>query len=204
MIKFAVFASGGGTDFQSIIDAKAAGIISHGQIAALISNKADAGVLERARKADISAFYVDHTISQENTDAEILKILKQTDAQFVFLAGYLKKISPAILDAVPVYNIHPAIDLKRFGGKGMYGLNVHTAVIAAGEKFTGATIHSVNEIYDDGKILMQTPKVPVLSTDTPETLQQRVLAEEHKLIPQFIDILTREMDQKQQPNNKNI
>lgn len=196
MVYYAIAASGGGTDFQAAVDAQNAGQIPYGKIVALISNKADAKVLERARAANIPGYFIDHTVSQEETDRAIVKILKDTGAQFLFLAGYLKKITPAILAEVPVYNIHPALDPIRFGGKGMYGKHVHEAVILAGEKFAGATIHEVVEQYDEGKILMQTLPVPVLKEDSAETLQQRVLAEEHKLIPLFLDKLTREMEKK--------
>jgi len=196
MIKYAVMASGGGSDFQSAVDAQKAGQIPNGEIVALITNNPHAGAIERANKEGISAFYVAPKGSQEETDKLILKILKDySGAEFVFLAGYLKKISPAILEQLPVYNIHPALDLKRFGGKGMHGLNVHQAVIDAGEKYSGATIHQVDEIYDHGEILMQTPNVPVLAGDTAETLQRRVLAAEHKLIPQFLDRLTQKMQE---------
>ena len=187
--KFAVAASGSGTVFQSIIDAH----IPHGEVVALISSRADAGALDRARAADIPAFYIDHTMPQKQIDAAIIKVLKDSGAQFLFLAGYLKKVSPAILAEVPVYNIHPALDLERFGGKGMYGQNVHQAVIDAGEKHSGATIHEVNAEYDRGKILAQTSRVAVLPDDTAETLQKRVQAKEYKLVTKFISEFTRNM-----------
>ena len=188
-IKFAVFASGSGTVFQSIIDAK----IPHGEIVALISNKADAGAIQRAKEAGIPAYFVDHTKPQNEIDTEIIKILKDSEAQFIFLAGYLKKVSPAVLAEVKAYNVHPALDLHKFGGTGMYGLRVHQAVIDAKEQFTGATIHEVNAEYDRGEILKQSREVAVLKTDTAETLQQRVLEREYKLVPKFLDELTKKM-----------
>lgn len=194
MIKYLVMASGGGTDFQSAVDAQQAGKIPQGKIVALISNKINAGALERAKMASIPAYFVDHSVSQEQTDKAILEILKNSGAEFIFLAGYLKKISPVILEQIPVYNIHPALDLKRFGGKDKHGLAVHQAVIDAKEKVSGATIHQCDEQYDNGKILMQTQGVEVLENDTAETLQQRVLVEEHKIIPQFLDKKTKQME----------
>ena len=194
MVKYAVMASGSGTDFQSAVDAQAAGKIPHGEIVALISNKINSGALARARRAGIPAYFVDHIRSQECIDREIIKILKDSGAEFVFLAGFLKKVGPAILDIMPVYNIHPAIDLGRFGGRGMHGLNVHQAVIDAGESATGATIHRCGVQYDSGAVLMQTPRIAILKTDTAESIQQRVLYEEHKLIPQFLNKLTSEME----------
>jgi len=185
-VKYAVAASGNGTVFQSIIDAQAKGKIPDGEIVALISNKADAGAIDRARSADIPAHFVDHSVPQDQIDAEIIDIIKTSGAQFLFLAGYLKKITPAILATLPVYNIHPAHDLNRFGGKGMYGIHVHQAVIDAKVETTGATIHEVNENYDDGAILMQSSKVKVLPDDTAESLQQRVMKQEYKLATECI------------------
>jgi len=188
-IKYAVFASGSGTVFGSIIDAQ----LTHGEITALVSNKKDSGAMERARTAGIPAYFVDHTKPQEEIDKAIIEILKDTGAQFVFLAGYLKKITPTVLAHTKVYNVHPALDLHKFGGKGMYGLHVHQAVINAKEQFTGATIHEVNAEYDRGEILKQSKEVAVLATDTAETLAQRVLEKEYRLVPKFLDKLTKEM-----------
>lgn len=193
MIKYAIAASGSGTVFQSIIDAQGRGKIPNGKIVALISNKIDSGAMNRAKQANIPAYYIDHTMPQEQMDAEIIKVLKDSGAQFLFLAGFLKKVSSAILAQVTVYNTHPAHDLHKFGGKGMYGLKVHQAVIDAKEKFTGSTIHEVNEQYDDGAILMQSKQVEVLPMDTAESLQLRVLEKEYALVPQFIDSITTKM-----------
>ena len=204
MIKYAVAASGGGSDFQSAVDGQKAGQIPNGQIVALFSNKVNAGALDRAKKAGIPAHFIDHTISQEARDKAILEVLNESGAEFLFLAGYLKKISPAVIAKLPIYNIHPAHDMKKFGGKGMYGLAVHEAVIKAGEKTSGATIHEVDEIYDNGKILMQTPKVPVMDGDTPETLGARVLSAEHKLIPIFLNKLTTKMLEAKKTSESNL
>lgn len=192
-IKYAVAASGGGTVFQALIDGHTAGSIPNGEIVALISNKKDAGALERARTAGIPAHFIDHTATQEEIDEAIIKVLKNSGAQFVFLAGYLRKITPTILAYCPVYNIHPALDLQRFGGLGMYGLRVHQAVIDAKEPFTGATIHEVIEQYDQGTIIRQSKEVAVLKNDTAESLQKRVLEKEYRLAVKVIDQLTTKM-----------
>jgi len=188
-IKYIVMASGNGTVFQSLIDAD----IPHGEIVALITNKADAGAIERAEKAGIPAHFIDHSGKQEQIDKAILQVIKDTNAKFLFLAGYLKKLTPAVLSQTKAYNIHPALDMHKFGGVGMYGTRVHQAVIDAKEQFTGATIHEVTAEYDRGEILRQSKEVAVLKTDTAETLQQRVQEREYKLAPKFITELTHKM-----------
>ena len=175
--KFAVMLSGNGSNLQAMIDGGF-------KPAAVLSNKSDAYGLERARNAGIPTYVID-----PKDDEQILDVLKKHGAEFLFLAGYLQKISPAIISHLPIYNIHPAIDLHKFGGKGMYGIHVHNAVIEAGEESTGATIHRVNENYDEGAIIMQTPPIPVEPGDTPQVLQQRVLAQEHKLVVKFLQQL---------------
>lgn len=156
------------------------------KITAVISNKSDALVLTRAKKFGIPAYFIDHTQSQDMIDKEIMQIVNNSNARFIMLLGYLKKISEALVKELPIYNIHPAHDMHRFGGKGMYGINVHKAVIEAGEKYTGASIHQVNSVYDDGNVLLRTKKVKVKTKDTPELLAKRVLKQEHKLVPKFI------------------
>ena len=175
MKKFAVAASGNGSNLQVMIDAGFKPV-------AVLSNKEEAFALQRAKAANIPAFHID-----PKNDEQIIKILKDSGAEFLFLAGYLQKISPAVINALPIYNIHPALDLHKFGGKGMYGIHVHKAVIDSGELFTGATIHRVDENYDEGAILRQTPPVKVEPSDTPQILQAKVLAEEHKLVVDFLD-----------------
>ena len=115
-------------------------------------------------------------------EAAILNALAENDAHIIFLAGYLKKLGPSILKAFEnrVFNIHPSL-LPKYGGKGMHGLNVHAAVLAANETETGITIHRVSNEYDSGEIVAQR-KVPVLKGDTPETLAARVLELEHVFI----------------------
>ena len=198
MINFVVMASGSGSTFEAL--AKKLKKSKTAKIAAVISNKQDAKVLTRAKNLGIEGFFVDHKQPQENIDAEIKKIISNKSAQFVMLLGYLKKISQELVDILPIYNIHPAYDIHKYGGKGMYGLNVHKAIVETRESYSGATIHKVNSIYDDGKILMQTKKVKVKKTDTPEQLAARVLKQEHKLVPKFINQIVSKMQSKTSQN----
>ncbi|MCL2629831.1 MAG: phosphoribosylglycinamide formyltransferase [Alphaproteobacteria bacterium] len=199
MINYAVAASGGGSDFGSAIAAEKAGLIQNGKIVLLITENPEAGALKRAADAGINSVIARHP-DYENVSKEervlyrtesILKAMWDFNAEFLFLAGYLKKIPKEVLELYKVFNIHPALDLARFGGPGMYGLNVHQAVIDAGEKFSGATIHRCTEVYDcPDDIRWQTEKVPVEADDTPETLQTRILVQEHIIIPKFLAAYT--------------
>jgi len=122
---------------------------------------------------------------------EMLAALDSADIDLIALAGYLRLIPPAVIKRYPgrILNIHPAL-LPKFGGKGMYGLHVHRAVIEAGEKVSGATVHYVDEKYDQGRIVAQR-EVPVLPADTPETLAARVLAVEHEIFPAALEQVAR-------------
>jgi phosphoribosylglycinamide formyltransferase-1 len=121
----------------------------------------------------------------------MLAALDSADIDLIALAGYLRLIPPAVIKRYPqrIVNIHPAL-LPDFGGRGMYGLNVHKAVLAAGETESGATVHFVDEHYDEGDIIAQA-RVPVLPNDTPETLAARVLTVEHELLPNALERLAR-------------
>ena len=180
-MKVGVLVSGSGTDLQSVIDA---GI----NVVRVISSKEGVYALERAAKAGIPACSVTagdyHDIKERMT--AIADILEKDGVELVVLAGYLSILTKELLDRFPgsVINIHPAL-LPKFGGKGFYGLNVHKAVLDAGEKESGATVHFVNEGVDEGEIIMQV-KVPVMEDDTPESLQARVLEKEHELLPAAI------------------
>jgi phosphoribosylglycinamide formyltransferase-1 len=156
--------------------------------AVVISNNASAGALDIARRESIPAFHLSSKTHPAPglLDRAITQTLQQHGAELVVLAGYMKKIGPFLLDAYKnrIINIHPSL-LPKFGGQGMYGMNVHTAVIAAGEKTTGATVHLVEGEYDSGKILGQR-EVKVLPADTPQSLAARVLDAEHSL---YVDVL---------------
>ncbi len=186
--RIAVFLSGGGSNLQALIDASQSGVLS-GQIVLVVSNMRKAYGLERARAAGIDTFVykeADYPLVEE-AHVDLLKVLTAHQVEFLALAGYLKLLPGNVVQAYhkKIVNIHPAL-LPKFGGKGMYGHFVHEAVIAAGEKESGVTIHLVDEIYDNGKILHQA-RVPVNPGDTPETLATRVLEQEHYWYPRVLD-----------------
>lgn len=183
MKNIAVFASHNGSDLQTIIDAcKEA---TNTKVVLVISNNSDAYALERARDAEINSYCVNNDMTPDVSET-ILDLLAMYQVDIIILAGYMKKIDELILSEYEnnIYNIHPSL-LPKFGGKGMYGINVHRAVIESGDNVTGATIHRVSNEYDDGLIVMQ-EAVPVLNNDTPEALANRVLLKEHEMLAEFI------------------
>jgi formyltetrahydrofolate-dependent phosphoribosylglycinamide formyltransferase len=190
--RLAVFISGGGTGLQAIIDASRRGDLA-ADVVWVVSNSSKAFGLERAKSADVETFVFlsKKYATPEEATSDMLTKLRERKVEYIALAGYLKLLPAEIIRAYPkrIVNIHPGL-LPRYGGPGMYGHFVHEAVIAAGEKESGPTVHIVDEIYDHGRILEQV-RVPVLSGDTPETLAARVLVEEHKLYPRAIDNLIR-------------
>jgi len=152
----------------------------------VISNKKDALALQRAKKYNIKSGFIDP--KKYNFDKKVIEILEKQKVDLVCLAGFLLKLSKKFIKKYRnrILNIHPAL-LPKFGGKRMYGINVHKAVLEAGEKNSGCTVHLVDERYDHGKIILQ-KKVKVLKNDTPETLQKRVLKQEHKIYPEAIKL----------------
>lgn len=184
-----VFASGSGTNFKAITEAKKSGII-HSDISLLITNNSDCGAVGIAKENGIPVFHISRKaypdLSEEEYANLFLDKLDEHKINFIVLAGYMKMLDASIIRKFPkrIINIHPAL-LPKFGGKGMYGMNVHKAVIEAGEKESGVTIHYVNENYDEGEIILQ-EKVEVTPYDTPETLQKRVLKLEHKYYAEVI------------------
>jgi len=188
--RIAVFASGGGSNLQALIDHFADR--DTGEIALVIADRAQAYALERARDAGIP----DHIIQVQGrpiaaVTADMIDALEAAHIDLVALAGYLRLMPPDVIRrfSYRLLNIHPAL-LPGFGGKGMYGERVHRAVLDAGCRITGATVHFVNEKYDEGRILAQWP-VPVLDGDTTETLGRRVLRVEHELYPAAVEWLAR-------------
>lgn len=181
-LRLGFLASHGGSNVQAIVDAIPE-VDPWAEPRVVISNNSSAMALERARNAGIPAHHLSGRThpDADALDAAIAKTLKAHDAQLVVLAGYMKKIGARVLGAFPnrIVNIHPAL-LPRHGGQGMYGLRVHEAVLAAGDKFTGVTIHLVNAEYDRGPNLAQ-ESIAVRDHDTPESLQARVLEVEHRL-----------------------
>lgn len=188
-LKIGVLVSGGGTNLQSVIDATQDGTLAS-RITCVISNKEEAYGLVRARENGIQNIFINP--KEVNYNEQVLEVLKKHEVELVVLAGYLKILDARLIEAYKgrIINIHPSL-LPKYGGKGYYGLHVHEAVIAAGEAESGGTVHYVNEGIDTGEIILQR-KVPIYPEDTPEILQQRVLAEvEHKILPEAIACIER-------------
>lgn len=188
MKKLAVLVSGGGSNLQSIIDQTKNGILKDiAEVVIVISNNPSAYGLERAKKENIKAVALDYkNMDKKNYDEQLYKLIKESGADLICLAGYLKKVPDIIVKEYKsrILNIHPAL-LPKFGGKGMYGHFVHEAVVKAKEKKSGPTVHYVDENYDTGSIILQ-KEVPVYETDTPEDVAKRVLVQEHIIFPQAI------------------
>lgn len=189
MKKIAVFASGGGTDFQSIIDANQAEQFC--EIEYLIAGKPNIGAIARAEKAGIKTFAFDKEkfASKEDFYIAVAELLKQAGVEYIVLAGWLSVVPASFIKQFEnaIINIHPSL-IPSFCGMGYYGLKVHTAVIEYGAKISGATVHFVEADVDGGAIIMQRA-VPVLDDDTPESLQQRILKEEHEILPLCVKLL---------------
>lgn len=179
--RIAVMVSGGGTNLQAIIDAQKSGIITSGEIALVVSNKADAYALERAKNNGIESYLM-------TTEEALIEKLQEENIQLVVLAGFLKILSPAFIKAFEnrIINIHPSL-IPSFCGKGAYGLHVHEMALEYGVKVTGATVHFVNEIPDGGAIIYQ-KAVEIKDGDTPEILQKRVMEQaEWILLPRAVE-----------------
>lgn len=183
-LRIGVLVSGGGTNLQSVIDAVEAGTLKS-QIVCVISNKEAAYGLERARKHQIPAYFINP--KEEGYDEKLMTLLRDEQVDLVVLAGYLKILNQALIEAYRghIINIHPSL-LPKFGGKGFYGIHVHEAVIAAGEKESGATVHYVDAGVDTGKVILQR-KLEIMPEDTPESLQKRILEQiEHRILVEAI------------------
>lgn len=180
--RIAVLVSGGGSNLQSIIDNIEQGNLNC-EISYVIADRECYG-LERAEKHGIKNVLLDRKVLKEKLSDEISSVLENDDEKtdYIVLAGYLSILSPEFIKkwSRKIINIHPSL-LPKFGGKGMYGMNVHRAVIEEKETESGCTIHFVDTGVDTGEIILQM-KVPVLSDDTPEILQKRVLEKEHVLL----------------------
>lgn len=176
-------ASHRGSNVQAVMDACRAGALA-ARPAVLICNNRQAEVVGRTEQQGVPV-QVLNAVTHPDPDAldqAMLAVLQRHACDLIILAGFMKKIGPRVLSAYHnrILNIHPSL-LPKFGGKGMYGRAVHTAVLAAGEPVTGVTIHLVNVEYDEGRILTQS-EVPVLPGDTVKTLAARVLAREHTFL----------------------
>lgn len=182
MYNLVVFASGNGTTLQAIIDAITSGNLI-ANISLVVSNNPNAYALERAKIANIPT-YVIKGKDNDKIDDELVSVLSKIDVNLIVLAGYLKLIGPNLIKNYTIINTHPSL-LPKYGGKGMYGMKVHTAVVEAKEEHSGVTLHYVNGEYDKGNIIMQTV-VKVLPTDTPEDLSARVQAAEKIQLVEFL------------------
>ena len=184
MKKIAIFASGGGSNAQEIINHFESNTSI--EVALIVSNDTNAGVVDRAQTHEIP-FYI--LQKEELEELEFSQVLEALEIDFVVLAGFLKKIPSDIIEIYPnkIVNIHPAL-LPNYGGKGMYGSNVHNAVVAAGEKESGMTIHYVNANYDEGNIIEQ-HRVNLLPSDSAEDCAKKVLALEHQFYAKAIEKL---------------
>lgn len=180
--RLAIFASGAGSNAQKIIDYfKDHPFI---KVALIICNKKKAGVLDIARNENVPLILIEKEIFNESG---YVNLLQEHHIQFIVLAGFLWKVPPILTRAYPdrIINIHPAL-LPAYGGKGMYGSSVHEAVINAGEKESGITIHFVDDIYDNGKIIFQA-KCTIEEKDNSETLAKKIHLLEHTYFPGEIE-----------------
>ncbi len=188
MKRIAVLASGGGTNLQSILDHFAnLGSASPGEVTLVASDRPQSGALSRARSAGVETA----VLERQTSSPEVLELFADAGIDFLALAGYLKLIPAAVVDRYSgcMVNVHPSL-LPKHGGPGMYGLRVHQAVIRAGERITGPTVHLVTHELDSGPVLAQWP-VGVLETDDAMSLAARVLVAEHALYPRVIEALLR-------------
>lgn len=188
-LRLAFLSSHGGSNMQAIIDACSDGRLN-AELRVAISNNSRSAALERARRAGIPAYHMSARTypSSGQLDSAVLRVLEEHEVNLVILAGYMRLLGPQTVSRYRgrILNIHPAL-LPKFGGRGMYGRTVHEAVLAAGERVTGATVHLVDEQYDHGPVVAQR-EVPVMDGDTPVTLGERVLRQEHEL---YVETLQR-------------
>ena len=191
-MKIAVFVSGGGTNLQAIIDNTKDGILKDIEIVLVLSSSKNAYALERAANNGIKSVVVSKKDfdSIDEWDEAVVKAVDESGAELIVLAGYLSLMGPKVVAKYSnrIINIHPAL-IPSFCGAGMYGIRPHQAALAKGVKVSGATVHFVNENYDEGPILLQ-KAIDVLPNDTPETLQKRIMQEcEWKILPEAIRLI---------------
>ena len=192
MLRLAVFASGKGSNLRAIDEAIRSGKLTGVELALVLSNNSDSEALAYAKRHNIQGAHLSSLTvggGDEQLEAEMLRVLGERKIDLIALAGYMKRIPKGVVDVYRgrMVNIHPAL-LPEFGGDGMYGLNVHVAVILSGAKKTGATVHFVDNDYDSGKIIAQS-ECAVLPNDTPVSVARKVLAIEHELYPKALQIV---------------
>ncbi|MGD2033489.1 MAG: phosphoribosylglycinamide formyltransferase [Bacteroidales bacterium] len=192
MKNVAIFASGSGTNAQTIIEHLRKG--SLGKVSIILSNNKDAYVLERAKKYNIPVYVFTKEEFYNASGIEDLLLKQKTD--LIVLAGFLWLVPKSLIMAFPnrIINIHPAL-LPNYGGKGMYGMHVHEEVIKQKEKESGISVHYVNEHYDEGNIIFQA-KCKIENGDTPESLAEKIHALEHRHLPLIVERLLKESDDK--------
>ena len=194
--RIAVLCSGGGTNFQAIVNAQEAGLIPHGEVVLVVTDNAGAYVLTRAARYNIECAVVDKKEFKDRRVREeiILSIMREKDIEFIVFAGFMTILSADFVSAYEgrIINVHPAL-IPSFCGPGYYGLKVHEQVLARGVKVTGATVHYVTEICDGGPIIAQ-KAVEVREGDTPETLQKRVMREaEWVILPEAVELVCKKL-----------
>lgn len=189
MLNIAVLVSGGGTNLQSIIDGIKSEFLKDVNIKYVISDREDAYGIERAAKEGIETLVLDRKVYKKELSAKIFEVVKN-QVDFIVLAGYLSIVTEPLISEFKdrIINIHPSL-IPSFCGKGMYGLKVHEAAIEYGVKFSGCTVHFVDENTDTGAIILQ-KIVEVKNDDTPEVLQKRILKEEHEALPLAIKLIS--------------
>lgn len=200
-MRLAVFASGRGSNFRAIVDHARMGILQKVQVSLLVTNDASAPAAAFAKENSIPSVYIpgvygrkfaskeDRQKARSEFDAQALEVLNQHRIDLVTLAGFMQVLGPVLVHKYRwrIMNIHPAKDLVRFGGRGLFGERVHAAVLEAGEKESGCTIHYVDESVDGGPVILQSI-VPVESTETPESLAHRILVQEHRTYSKAIQL----------------
>ena len=190
MTRIVVLISGHGSNLQALMDAEQRGELGGGRIVAVLSNRADAYGLARARKAGIAAEHLSHKdfADRENFDAALAQCIDQHHPDLIVLAGFMRILSPAFVRhyAGRMINIHPSL-LPKYPG-----MHTHARALEAGDPEHGATVHWVTEGVDEGPVILQ-DRVPIFPGDTPESLQQRVHAIEHQLYPRAVRMLCEQM-----------
>lgn len=191
MTTIAIFASGSGTNAENIVKIFHAG--SQIRCRLVLTNRTDSGVIERMRPYGVEVRYIPLN-EWINNPSEIAEMLRNEGIDLIVLAGFMVKIAPEIIEAFPqrVINIHPSL-LPAYGGKGMYGHHVHEAVIAAGEKKSGVTVHYVNEELDEGAIVMQ-EEIEICEGETPESLEAKIHEIEYRLYPRALATVVRNLE----------
>jgi phosphoribosylglycinamide formyltransferase-1 len=188
MVNLAILGSYNGSGFDAIYEAMQDKVLNI-DIPLVISNNTDAVILQKAKTRDISNFVINDKVCK-NSDDCIVELLEKYNCKYIFLSGYMKKISSKILSCATVINCHPALLPSQYGGVGMYGSFVHKAVIKNKEKISGVTIHYVDEIYDNGEIILKNT-LKIKEGATPQWLEDNIKKLEKKTIVQGLKICLR-------------